>query len=483
MSIRTMYRKLLNTYSNMALPVRASLWFVICNIIQKGISTITVPVFTRMMSTEEYGLYSIYNSWESIIIIFVTLRITYVAFNNGLIKYDQDIPRLTSTFQGLTTIIIVFTYALYLVFRDPINEFVGMNTVLISLMFVQMLVQPAFELWSARQRFEYKYKNMTLVTLGIAITNPILGVIGVYFSTNKALARIAAIVIVQLIFCGSLFVLNILNGKQFFSRRYWKFALLMSLPLLPHYLSTTIMNQADRIMIQKMCGYSSAAIYGVSHSAAYLVNLFTQAINNSVLPWTYQQLKLGSYKALYEKMHYIILVVASLISLIVAFGPDIIRILAPKEYHDAIWIIPPLSGGLYFAFIYQVFGNIEFFYEYKKPSLYIAIAATTLNLLTNYLFIRMFGYIAAGYTTFASYIFFALMHFLIVRNVIKKEIGTFKVYNYKAILWISIIFLFVLIIFTISYKWMLVRYSMITITCIVLLVYSEKIIHLIKTIR
>ena len=97
------------------------------------------------MTTEQYGLFGIYTSWETIVFIFISVRVPYVAYNNGLVKFDKDIPRLTSSFQGLTTTITCIAFALYLIFSKPINNFTGLTTVITSLMFLQMLVQPAYE--------------------------------------------------------------------------------------------------------------------------------------------------------------------------------------------------------------------------------------------------------------------------------------------------------------------------------------------------
>ena len=56
-----------NKYIGMSVPVKAALWFTVCNFLQRGISMITTPIFTRMLSTGEYGLYSTYLSWETVL--------------------------------------------------------------------------------------------------------------------------------------------------------------------------------------------------------------------------------------------------------------------------------------------------------------------------------------------------------------------------------------------------------------------------------
>ena len=62
-------RYLLAKYQQLPVTVKVTMWFMVCSILQKAISLITVPVFTRLLSTEQYGQYSIYNSWLQIFMI------------------------------------------------------------------------------------------------------------------------------------------------------------------------------------------------------------------------------------------------------------------------------------------------------------------------------------------------------------------------------------------------------------------------------
>ena len=60
-------------YRSLSVQAKAALWFTICSFLQKGISFITVPIFTRLMSTEEYGTYTVYLSWLQILTILTSL--------------------------------------------------------------------------------------------------------------------------------------------------------------------------------------------------------------------------------------------------------------------------------------------------------------------------------------------------------------------------------------------------------------------------
>lgn len=67
-------------------------------------------------------------------------------------------------------------------------------------MFIEMAFTPALSFWSGRQRFEYKYKKLVLITVSKSILNPILGLIFVFASDDKATARVVSVVIVEVAF-------------------------------------------------------------------------------------------------------------------------------------------------------------------------------------------------------------------------------------------------------------------------------------------
>jgi len=83
-------KKLWAKYENMHAGARAAIWFAFSNVIQKGIALLTTPIFTRLLTTEQYGEYTLYQSWYQVISIIATLNLYYSVFNNGMTKYPKD---------------------------------------------------------------------------------------------------------------------------------------------------------------------------------------------------------------------------------------------------------------------------------------------------------------------------------------------------------------------------------------------------------
>lgn len=183
---------------NASAPVKAAFWFTVCSIINKCIQLITVPIFTRILTTTEYGQYSIFVSWQSILLIIATLNIYSNVFNNGMIKYPQEQDKFLSSMQGLTTSITLVLMLVFLCFRKQLSEFIGLPVFLILILLVEIMLTPGYELWAAKQRFDFKYKKVVASTIALVVLNPLVGLLFVWVAREKGYARILSVLVVQI---------------------------------------------------------------------------------------------------------------------------------------------------------------------------------------------------------------------------------------------------------------------------------------------
>lgn len=475
--------KFRNIYSKFSAPVKASLWFTVCSIIQKGITLLSTPIFTRLLTTEQYGEYSVYQSWYAIISIFATLNLSAGVLFNGLTKYENDRNRIISSFQGLSTTVTGILFLVYLIFKDYWNSLLGLSTLFMVAMFVELLVVPAYAFWAVKQRYDYKYKVLIILTISVALISPLLGVIAVLNTSYKAEARILTYVLVQ-VFQGAFFyIYNMKKGKSFFKREYWKFALKFNLPLIPHYLSMTILNQADRIMISRMIGTEEAAIYSVAYQISMMMTIITTAINNSFVPYTYKEMKAKRYESIKKNSNILLMLIGIACIAAMCFGPEIIKIFAAKEYYDAIWVVPPVAASVYFIFVYSLFANIEFYFEQTKFVMIASCGGAIANLFLNYIFIPKYGYYAAGYTTLACYILFSVAHYYFHKKVLNKHSEIGAIYNMKFILSFSLILCLFMVFMPMVYGYMFVRYGILCVITIGLIIKRDSILIVVRQMK
>ena len=470
-------------YRNMSIQAKAAIWFAMCSILQKGISFITVPIFTRLIPTEQYGTYNIYLSWLQILTIITSFYLYHGVFNNGMTKFDKDRDGYISSMQGLTLTITAIVFCIYSITSGFWSEVMGLAPVFILLMFMEMAVTPALHFWSGRQRFESKYKRLVFITVTKSVANPILGIAMVLLSEDKALARVTSVVITEIVFCGFFMVRQFFQGKKFVDIHYWKYALAIAIPLIPHYLSGMILNQGDRIMIGKMIGKSEVAFYSLSYNIGMLVQIVTSAISNSFTPWMYQKIKANDFGGIKKTISSLLLLVSFVVFGLMLCGPELVLIFGPDEYANAVYVIPPVAASVFFIFLYNLLAIPQFYFEQTRFLAISSFAAAVINIILNYFFIKIFGYIAAGYTTLACYVLYSLGHYLVSKVVIKKHINGVSFFNEKAILSLSLMMIILGAICNILYSVWYVRYTLIVILFMIILLKRDKILIIINGIR
>lgn len=479
-------KSFITKYKNIPIEVKASIYYTICSIIQKCIVLITLPLFTRLLTTTQYGEYSIYQSWMSIVIIFATLNLQYGSFDTAMIKFENDRDRYISSVQGLVTLLTLIIFIVYLLSPQFWNNVFELPTILMIAMFIEILMTTVIAFWNNKQRFIYKYKPMIMVTLFISIMSPLIGLIGVLSFQEKGIARILGNTLVYVCIGLIVYLYHIYKGKALYSKEYWKYALRFNIPLVPYYLSQMIFNQSDRIMISRMCGVDQAALYSVAYQFAVVLVFVINSINSSFVPWTYRQIKAKSYDTIKKVTNVLVIFIAIMMLSLILFGPEAIMILGGNKYLDAIWVIPPVAGSLLFLFLSQLSINVMFYFEENTYLVKGSILSAVLNIVLNFILIPIFGYVSAGYTTLFSYIAFWLCNLYYMNKACKDKIDDYQfdtLFDLKKIFLLAIIFVVAIIVLSFTYYVTWLRIVLIIVISFFIIVNKDKIIEYFKLLK
>lgn len=456
-------------------PRKAAIWYMICSFVQKGISTITVPIFTRILSTAEYGKYNVFNTWLGILSIFLTLSIYQGVYMQGIIKYSCDKDIYTSSLQGLTLTLVAAWSCIYICCHNFWNNLFGLDTLQMSAIIILSWCSAVFGFWATEQRVQYRYMRLVIITIAVAVAKPAISIFLVLTLKDKVAAMIIGMVLVEVLAYGGLFLLHMKKGKTFFSKRYWLYVVSLAIPLIPHYLSATILSGADRIMIQSMVNDSAAGIYSLAYSVAMIMIIINNSLIEALNPWLYQRIKDGKIKDMGKVAYPSLAIIAVANLLLIAFAPEIIKIFAPQDYYSAIYVVPPAAMSVYFMFLYQLFACFEFYFEYTQYIAGATIVAALANIILNYIFINIFGYYAAGYTTLVCYAIFAFSHYYFMRRVCKIKLKGEKAYIPRILFSITVVFLMIGFMFLFLYEYKIIRYMLLLFIIAFATVKREKI--------
>lgn len=464
-------KKLISKWDSIPITVKVSTSYAICGILQKCLSFITLPIFTRLLTTEQYGQVTIYSSWHGILQLLLTLNLAYGSFSTAMIKFKDDRDGYIASAEGICLTLSFVFLSIYIPFRYSWNQLFELPTYIILFMVAETLGTTALSLWSGKKRFEFKYVGVITITLLISVFSPIIQYILVITHAEKGYYRIIGAAVINIIVGGIFLCLNIARGRSIAKKEYWKFTLNFNIPLLAYYLSQVIFNQSDRIMISHMVGTDKAAMYGVAYSLAMALTFVLNAINNSYVPWLYEKMENGNAEA--NKKYS--LIIAGLIALlllgVIWFAPEIILIMGGEKYVEAVNVVPPVAISLLLLFYTQLFINVEFYYEEKGKLVWASIGAAIINLVLNWIFIRIFGYVAAAYTTLVSYLIFACANQRAMKQVLKKKGQIDNLYDYKKLLLLFVTFVGVSVTGAVLYNRLSIR---IVICMLVLLVIVLK---------
>ena len=476
-------KKLFDKYKAMSVAAKAAAAYMVASLFTKGLGIITTPIFTRVMSTAEIGEFNTFSSWYSLISVVATLSLSSGVFSLAMFEFKDERDAYSSAIFGLSLVSSTVAGIVYIINPPFWNEVLKLNTAEVVIMLLAFVLIPATEYRMVRLRFEYRYKTL----IAISLTNAILGTglsIGAVLLCkhlnveNLAVPRIAGLYIVLCAMGLANGIFIIVKGKTLFNKKFWKFALINNTPLIVNAFAKHVLEISDRIMITEMVGKSETGIYSTLYTVSTLSLIVWSAIEANFLPYIFEKLKNKEEDKISNISNPLLFIFACICLLLALVAPEIVRILATEEYYAAIYIMPPVVCGVFFSSVYNLFGDVLL---YHKKTYFIMISTATAaaaNLALNFVFIKMFGYLAASYTTLASYIILAIMQYIFMKIVHRG-----KVYDMRFTVITSVLLVASTMACLELYKFTILRYVIVLALLILAVIFRKYILRIFKTIK
>lgn len=407
--------------------IKAGIGYTIANYLLKGLSFFTIPIFSRLMTTSDYGIFNTYSAWDGIFFIIIGLAL-HSSFKNAKYKYKTQFNSYVSSCILLSIVSLILWLFFGNVLYPLYGNTIGFSRIIINILFLNSFGNALIQYYNVYLGLDYKYKNYFAIACFNAIFSVLLSVLLMLtvFKTSRYLARILGTAIPVIII--SIYVIIYFKKKEklTFNRQYWKYSLNYSLPIVPHGLSQVILSQFDRIMISSMVGASEAGIYSFGYNIYSLINVTASSLDNVWGPWFYEKMNEGKEEEIKNQGSKYAFGMMLFSVLVMMLSPEVIKILGTEEYHDAVYVVIPIVLGGFFSFLYTLPVQIEYYYEKTK---YIATAtgcAAIINIVLNWIFINKYSYIAAAYTTLFTYLLYFAFHFFLSIRIAKRTIFDIK---------------------------------------------------------
>ena len=388
---------------------KASTYYLVGNIFNKGITFLTVPIFTRILSTSDYGIVTTYNSWVGILSMVIGFAL-HMSIRMAAVDYKEKFNDFVSSiilFVTLTsTVMIAITATVMKVLH------IDISIILVVLCMLQAYATATIEDYSNYLMMQYRYRFRTALMVLPNLVSAIFSVLAILFvfTSEQFLGRIIPTAIVTFFFGIIVLMLTLKKGKCKINLEYIKYAMTISAPLILHGIALNILSQSDRIMITALADSAQTGIYSLIYNFGMIATVITTALEGVWVPWFIMKLNSNKRTEIESVANDYIHFMTYAMGCLILVAPEVVKILANKNYWEGISIIPPIVLANYIIFAYSLYVNIEQFY---KKTLYISlntIIAAVSNIVLNYIFIPKYGYVAAAFTTVVSYLISFFLH-------------------------------------------------------------------------
>ncbi len=366
-----------------------------------------VPIYTRILAPEDYGVLDLVNVTISFVAAILTLGI-----DNATGRYymdpssDQDRTVTASTALLFGVVVTGSAAILGILFAGPIARvmFPAMGAaVYLMLAFAALPLNRTFSLCSSLLRYNFRsatYVGVSVMQMGVGTSLTILlvvllkwGLTGVFVAPLLATGLFLAVLIV---FTKRYFSLTFSAGRL-------KQLLVYGIPLVPYGFTVYVLQYLDRYFLAHYCSLEDVGVYGIGVRISSLISFVFIGSGAAFSPFLMSSYQDESTRVIYRRVvDYSVAATAFVVVGVSIFSKEILAIFTTSAYGEAHTVVPLLAG--YTALYYLGLRMSEGIHIAKK-TVYLTIVSVVvalLNLGLNFLLIPSQGIVGAALATFLS---------------------------------------------------------------------------------
>jgi len=393
--------------------------YISAEVLVKGISIIRMPIMTRLLTPSDYGILGVFSSFVAIISIFYGL-----GFRGAVARYYYEENNDFGSFIFSNTVFLwlwgIFLFIVLLWNRILIAQWLNLPVNLIIFGSTTAFIATTYSLLYAYLQASKQSKIISKISINRSIASFFVSITIIYFlKENRYLGSVySGLFFNFLFFLFSIYFLQKVWEKTF-NKKHLFYSFTFSIPIIFHLLSGYIMNNFDQVMINKMVGTTETGLYSFAYRVGMIFQLVITAMNKAWTPLFYQNLRDKNYGGINKTARKYSIIVSGFALFLVIFAPLLVKILASSKFYVALPLVPVIILGFMFQYFYFMYTGYAFYEKKTKSIAVVTIISGLINIGLNYIFIPKFGYIAAAWTTVATFIIFFFLSYLNIKLFVK----------------------------------------------------------------
>lgn len=405
------YKKLL---SNTAL-------FAVGDLGSKLILIILLPLYTRYLSTAEYGNIEIITTTIALFLPIITLGIYDAVLRFVMDKNEKKEAVFTNGIMvtSLGSIIVSLIYPVLRFF----NILDGLLVFLYAILVLQAFQTIILQFVRAIGKIKIYAINGILMAVLIGFFNIIflvklnMGIKG--FLLSMVFANIISILFVSTsLKIYRYFLINIIN------KQLCKNMLIYCVPLIPNTLMWWIMNASNRYFLLFFVGATSVGLFSVASKIPSLLSIlnsvFFQAWQLSAIEEFNSKNKSYYYSQVFNHLSMVMFIGTSIILVILKYA---MSILVSPEFYTAWEFVPFMLLGVVFASFSGFLGTNYIAAKQTKGVFKTTALGGIANIVLNLIFIPLVGTIGASISIMFSFFIMWILRVYDTKQFIKMELN------------------------------------------------------------
>ncbi len=402
---------------------KSSFIYTMTSLLNRAIPFLLLPVLTRYLTPEDYGIVAMFTVVSLIVGTFTGLSVhgsiqrEYYNKENINFKVYVGNTLIILFVSTLLTLLLSFLIEKIYIKYIPFDSF--WMSLIIIMSFFQFLTLSNLAIYQAQMKaFQYG-----LVEISQTLINVLLSIIFVVlFHLNwqgRILGQLIAVLIVGLY---SLYLLIKNWVKWSINIDYIKKALNFSIPLIPHTLGGMLIATADRFLLTNLLGLEQTGIYMVGLQIGMVIGLLADSFNRAYVPWLFKSLNQNDERVKYKivKFTYLyfigILLLACTVSLFFYIS---ISFIVGEKFIESRKIILWIALGNAFNGMYYMVTNYIFYVYKTKYLMIITFLTGVINVGLTYVFIKIYGLVGAALAYMLSFFFIFILTWMVSAKVYK----------------------------------------------------------------
>lgn len=393
-----------------------TLVLTIGNTLTKLITFFLLPLYTYVLSTEEFGIVDLLNTLVALLLPIITFQIEQAVFRELIDNRTNDDKKreIIST----SFFIICIQCIGYAVLCLILQLFIHNNYMIFMLINVLLYVFA-----SLFQQIARGYGNNTvyaissfisaLVTILFNIVLLIVFNLGAYgMLIGTALGQLACIIYI-------FFKLNLhsyIKYKNYDKNllfKLWKY----SIPLIPNSISWWVFNASDRVIISIFLGLGMNGILAASHKFSSVFITFYNVFHLSWLESISLHIKDSDINIFYNKMvNTVMSLFLSIDLIIISAMPFVYSIMIDQKYYDGYFQVPIIMLGSFINVLVALETAIYVANKNTKSIAYTSVVSAIINIIIHLCLVNYIGLFAATISTLIAYLILFVYRYIDIKK-------------------------------------------------------------------